>query len=184
MKYLIIGLGNPGEKYRNTYHNIGFKILDNYAAHHGVKIKKSKARAKIAEFNFDGNKVVLAKPQTYMNLSGESVAELLNKFKIESNNILVIYDDIDLQAVKLRYRISGSPGTHNGMKSIVKNLKTKDFPRLRVGIKFAEIKGSIDKYVLGNISKDFEKTLLEKSDVINEFIDDFIKDRKTENESL
>ncbi|MCM1289826.1 MAG: aminoacyl-tRNA hydrolase [Corallococcus sp.] len=132
--YLIIGLGNPEKKYLNTWHNVGFMCLDCLAKKLDVSFDKSECRAMTAHARFNGEKVILAKPLTYMNLSGEAVQELVHKYKIEKGKLAVVYDDVDLTLGSVRIRKSGSAGTHNGMKNIVQMLSTTDFARVRVGI--------------------------------------------------
>ncbi|MCI6377039.1 MAG: aminoacyl-tRNA hydrolase [Clostridiales bacterium] len=132
--YLIVGLGNPGPKYAHTRHNVGFDVLDALARKLGVSIAREKENALVGECFIDGKKVVLALPQTYMNLSGEAVARLVNWYKIAPEHLMVAYDDIDLAPGSIRIRKSGSAGTHNGMRSIVGLLGYDTFPRLRVGV--------------------------------------------------
>ena len=132
--YLIIGLGNPGKLYEKTYHNCGFLTLDLLAEKFGVSIKKNECKALTAHLKINGEKVILAKPQTFMNLSGESVLSLTAKYKIQQESFIVVYDDIDLPLGTLRLREEGGTGSHNGMKSIVQQLGIKEFKRIRVGI--------------------------------------------------
>ena len=132
--YIIVGLGNPGKQYENTRHNVGFNVIDILSEEYGISVTKMKHKALIGEGRVGTEKVVLVKPVTYMNLSGESLAEIYNFYKVETSNIVVIYDDIDLDVGKIRIRKKGSGGTHNGMRSIVKCLGTTDFPRVRVGV--------------------------------------------------
>ncbi len=147
--YLLVGLGNPGSKYENTYHNVGFVAIEEVADRLGVTFgKKTTCKARIAEGFFGGNKVILAKPQTYMNLSGESVRELMAYYKITPSNLLVFYDDYDIHAGCLRIRPQGSAGTHNGMRNIIKEIGTTEFARVRIGIKPQEEYLSIMDYVL------------------------------------
>ena len=131
---LIIGLGNPGKKHEHTRHNVGFDVLSIIASKLNIPINRSKHKALVGEGWFQGEKVVLAMPQTYMNLSGESVEELCHWYKVEPKDMLVIYDDIDLPPGKIRVRRKGGAGTHNGMRSILTHMSTQDFPRIRVGI--------------------------------------------------
>ena len=131
---LIVGLGNPGPKYAHTRHNVGFDVLDALARKLGVSIAREKGNALVGECFVGGQKVILALPQTYMNLSGEAVSSLVNWYKIEPQHLLVAYDDIDLAQGSIRIRKSGSAGTHNGMRSIVGLLGYDTFPRLRVGV--------------------------------------------------
>ena len=132
--YIIVGLGNPGKQYENTRHNVGINVIDILAEEYGISVTKMKHKALIGEGRVGTEKVVLVKPVTYMNLSGESLAELYNFYKVDTSDIIVIYDDIDLDVGKIRIRKKGSGGTHNGMRSIVKCLGTTDFPRVRVGV--------------------------------------------------
>ena len=132
---LIVGLGNPDRQYLNTYHNLGFMTADKVAEILGVEFTKEKFRALIAETGSGDNKTLIAKPLTYMNLSGESVREITAFYKIESKDVLIIYDDFDLQKGFIRIRESGSAGTHNGMRNIIKELGTENFPRVRIGFK-------------------------------------------------
>lgn len=132
--HIIIGLGNPGKEYQRTRHNIGFDVIDVLSEKLGIALTKSAMHGLIGEGFLDGEKVVLVKPQTYMNLSGQCVTELVSWYKAPMENVLVIYDDIDLPLGKLRLRASGSAGTHNGMRSVIGLLGRQDFPRLRVGV--------------------------------------------------
>ena len=132
---LIVGLGNPDKEYLNTFHNLGFMSVDKTADLLGIQFCKTKCRAMIAETNIAGQKIILAKPTTYMNLSGESVRELVTFYKIDPRDVLVIYDDYDLTKGTIRIRESGSAGTHNGMRNIIKELGRTDFPRVRIGFK-------------------------------------------------
>jgi len=132
--YIIAGLGNPGSKYHGTRHNIGFYVVDLLAETYGIKINKIRHKAILGEGSIGQEKVVLAKPQTFMNLSGESLLSLKQWYKPENHEIIIIYDDIDLDPGVLRIRPSGSAGTHNGMRSILYLLQTEDFPRVRIGI--------------------------------------------------
>ena len=132
---LIVGLGNPDRQYLNTFHNLGFMSVDKAAVILGTEFKKEKFRALLAEKGSGENKIILAKPLTYMNLSGESVREIASFYKIESKDILIIYDDYDLKKGFIRIRESGPAGTHNGMRNVIKELGTENFPRVRIGFK-------------------------------------------------
>ena len=131
---LVIGLGNPGPQYERTRHNAGFRIVDKLAAKFGWKWAERRSRAVLASGTIGSEKVVLAKPLTFMNLSGESVAELAHWYKVQPKDILVIYDELDLPVGKVRLRSQGSAAGHNGLESIIRYLHTDQFPRLRVGI--------------------------------------------------
>lgn len=132
--YLIMGLGNPDKQYLNTYHNVGFMCADVIAKKLGAEFSKGECRAVTAHVGNGQNKIIIAKPITYMNLSGESARELINKYKIERERFIVIYDDVDLPLGNIRIRYTGSAGTHNGMKNIVQNVGTTDVFRIRIGV--------------------------------------------------
>ena len=155
--YIIAGLGNPGKKYENTRHNIGFITLDFLAERHDIKINKIKHKALVGEGRIAGQKVLLVKPQTYMNLSGESLREVMDYYKVDIEDMIVIYDDIDLDAGAVRIRKKGSAGTHNGMRSIVQHLGT-DFPRIRMGIG-KDKRGDLVDFVLGGFTKEDKEVL-------------------------
>lgn len=160
MKYLIVGLGNPGEEYKNTRHNIGFKVLDKLADLSSTTFKKEKL-ADVASVKFKSRLLVLVKPNTFMNLSGKSVNYWIQKEKIPIENVLVITDDIDLPLNKIRIRAKGSDGGHNGLKNIIEVLSTTVFSRLKFGIGSDFKKGKQSEYVLGKWN-DTEKKLVEK----------------------
>jgi len=132
--FIIVGLGNPGTKYEVTRHNVGFLIIDMLSARHGIKVSKVKHKALTGDGNIGSSRIILVKPQTYMNLSGESVREVMEWFKTPPGNIILIYDDIDVPVGKIRVRPKGSAGTHNGMRSVLYHMQTDEFPRVRVGI--------------------------------------------------
>ncbi len=157
--YVIVGLGNPGKKYEQTRHNIGFITVDYLADRHGISVSKIKHKALVGEGNISGQKVLLVKPQTYMNLSGESVREVASYYKVPPENLLVIYDDIDIPLGSVRIRKKGSAGTHNGMRSVVSQLQSDQFPRIRIGM---GSQGGTDlkDFVTGGFSKS-EKDVLE-----------------------
>ncbi|MBC7363055.1 MAG: aminoacyl-tRNA hydrolase [Candidatus Aminicenantes bacterium] len=150
--WLVVGLGNPGTEYSRTRHNVGFMVVQTLARELGVQVRKKKYRSKIAMAQISGEKVILALPQTYMNMSGLAVKDLLNGFKLLPANMVVIYDDLDLNFGEIRIRPQGSAGTHKGMKSIVQEINTTVFPRVRVGIgPKAEAQGAAD-FVLSEFS--------------------------------
>jgi PTH1 family peptidyl-tRNA hydrolase len=132
--YLVAGLGNPGREYEGTRHNIGFMVLDYMSQKFGFNISKIKLKGLIGEYVLKGEKILFLKPSTFMNLSGESIREAADFYNIPKENIIIIYDDMALEVGRLRIRPSGSDGGHNGMKSIIYQLNSKDFPRVRVGI--------------------------------------------------
>ncbi len=158
-KFLIVGLGNPEKKYINTRHNVGFEMIDVLAAYANIKVNKVKCKALIGEGRIGGASVILAKPQTYMNLSGESVTELCNYFKISIDNLIVMYDDIFLDTGKIRIRNNGSAGGHNGMKNIIYLLQSDRFARVRFGI--GAPVGDLANYVLSSFSKEEIQILTE-----------------------
>lgn len=157
--YIIAGLGNPGSKYENTRHNMGFKAIDAMASEFGIDVNRAKFKGLIGEGRIGSEKVILLKPQTYMNLSGQSVREIMNFYKIPEENLIVIYDDFDLPIGSIRVRKSGGPGTHNGMKSVVQELGSRKFPRVRVGIGSSD--GSTIQFVIGKVGKDEQQILNE-----------------------
>ena len=159
--YIIAGLGNPGKKYEQTRHNMGFLAGDFLAEKYDIKVNKIRFRALTGEGRIAGQKVLLLKPQTYMNLSGESVRLALEYYKVSPQELIVIYDDIDIQAGMIRIRKKGSAGTHNGMRNILYHIRTEDFPRIRVGIGSGRKEDMIN-YVTGSVPKD-EITLLKEA---------------------
>ena len=158
--YIIAGLGNPGRRYENTRHNLGFITIDVLAREHGIKVNKIKHKALVGEGHIAGQGVALIKPQTYMNLSGESILKALEYYKADIENLIVIYDDIDLDVGQIRVRKKGSAGTHNGMRSIIYNIQTDLFPRIRIGIGHGR-EGGLIGHVIGGFKKDELKTIEE-----------------------
>ena len=148
----IIGLGNPGDKYDHTRHNAGFDVVTILSALWDIPLKKLKCKALIGEGTAEGQKIVLIKPQTFMNESGLSVAEALNWFKLRPQEVLIIVDDIDLPFGQVRVRAGGGPGTHNGMRSILQYTGSADFPRIRVGMGAPPAGWDLADYVLGHFS--------------------------------
>lgn len=149
---MIVGLGNPGSDYDFTRHNVGFIVIDNFAKFCGVSIDKSKFNGLYNEVFISGEKVILLKPMSFMNLSGEVVSKFASYFKIDSNDILVISDDLDLPFLKYRLRLFGSCGGHNGLRNIEKCLGRNDFRRFRIGISNNKNISTVD-YVLGKFSR-------------------------------
>lgn len=158
--YIIVGLGNPGKKYHVTRHNIGFEVLDELARQHHIKLNKTKFKSVIGEGQIHGEKVLLMKPQTYMNLSGEAVMKALQYYNVPMDNLIVIYDDIDIDTGKLRIRKKGSGGSHNGMRNIIYLLKQDTFPRVRVGIGRPHPNQPLADYVLQRFSKSEQELLI------------------------
>lgn len=149
MTYVVVGLGNPEKKYEHTRHNVGFDVLQVLSQKCGIPLNKLRCKALTGEGRIGAERVVLAAPQTYMNLSGQSVVELLRWYKADAQHLIVVYDDVDLPAGKLRVRASGSAGTHNGMRNIVYLTGRDDFARVRVGIGKPEPGRDLAAYVLG-----------------------------------
>ena len=160
--YLIVGLGNPEKEYANTRHNMGFNVIDILSKKLNIKLDKLKFKALYGQGKLNDEKVLLVKPQTYMNLSGEAIIAIKNFYKISNENTVVIYDDIDLPIGEIRIKKHGSSGTHNGMKSVIQNLGTEEFPRIRIGIGKPEEKENLINYVIKKMPKE-EKEKLDKS---------------------
>lgn len=171
--YIIAGLGNPGSKYENTRHNMGFKAINAMASEFGIDVNRAKFKGLIGEGRIGTEKVILLKPQTYMNLSGQSVREIMNFYKIPEENLIVIYDDFDLPIGSIRVRKSGGPGTHNGMKSVVQELGSRKFPRVRVGIGSSD--GSTIQFVIGKVGKDEQQILNEAAEAAASAAADIIR---------
>ena len=152
--FIIAGLGNPDWKYEGTRHNVGFEVIDRLAEKYNIAVDTKRHRAYIGKGIIEGQKVILAKPQTYMNLSGESIRSLVDYYKVdEENELLVIYDDISLDVGQLRIRAKGSAGGHNGIKNIIAHLGTQIFPRIKVGVGEKPKGYDLADYVLGHFSK-------------------------------
>lgn len=152
--FIIAGLGNPDRQYEGTRHNAGFDVIDRIAEKYNIAVDTKRHRAYIGKGIIEGQKVILAKPQTYMNLSGESIRSLVDYYKIdEENELLVVYDDISLDVGQLRIRAKGSAGGHNGIKNIIAHLGTQVFPRIKVGVGEKPKGYDLADYVLGHFSK-------------------------------
>lgn len=160
---LIVGLGNPGKEYERTRHNCGFMVVDELANKLNTEINQNKFKGLYTKVKYHGEDVILLKPQTYMNLSGESVIAAMNFFKLDKEDIIVIYDDLDMPVGKLRLRKTGSAGGHNGIKNIIAHLSSQDFKRIRVGIDRHKYMKVVD-YVLSRFAK-------EETEAINQGID-------------
>ena len=174
--YAVCGLGNPGLKYKGTRHNVGFDTVDYMAAVTGTKIKKVKHKAVIGEclLRDSMKKVIFVKPQTFMNLSGESIAEIVDWYDIDLKNLIVIYDDVDLPLGKMRIRAGGSSGSHNGMKNIIYMLEENRFPRVRIGVDRQPENMDLASYVLSKFDKSERKivngTIEKAKDAVLEII--------------
>lgn len=152
--YIIVGLGNPGSKYEGTRHNAGFESIDKLADDKGIAMDFVKHDAVCGKGVIDGNKVILAKPQTFMNLSGKSVRQLVNFYKIDKSELIIVYDDISLAPGQLRIRKKGSAGGHNGIKNIIEQLGTDEFTRIKVGVGSKPAGWDLADFVLGHYSNE------------------------------
>lgn len=152
--YIIVGLGNPEEKYLKTFHNMGYIAVGDAADKLGVKFKKKECEAFVAEANVGGEKIILARPVTYMNASGRAVKQLLAKYKCEPSDLMVLYDDYDIPKGSIRIRPSGSAGTHNGMRSVIAEIGTQNFTRIRIGIRDNAVNIPIINYVLSEVRRE------------------------------
>ena len=171
---LIVGLGNPGKEYENTRHNAGFKFIDKFAKANSLDFNKEKFNGLYTEFNYKGEKIILLKPQKYMNLSGEVVIKFKDFYKINLEDILIICDDLDTELGKLKLKYKGSSGGHNGLKNIENHLHTKEYKRIKIGISNNKDKDKID-YVIGKMPKD-ELDILEKvTDNADKILKDYLE---------
>lgn len=152
--YLIVGLGNPEPEYSYTRHNMGFDVINILAENNNISITKEGFKSIYGDGIINGKKVFLCKPQTFMNLSGEAIKEFIKYYKIPLENLIIVYDDIDLLPATVKVRKKGGAGTHNGMKSVVKELNSQDFSRVRIGIGIPENKSDLINYVIGKVSKE------------------------------
>lgn len=156
---LIVGLGNPTEKYQGTRHNVGFEVIDTLVEKYNVPLDIIKHKGMYGKGKIEGQTVILLKPMTFMNLSGESVSAVAKYYKIPSEDIIVIYDDINLDVGRLRIREKGSAGGHNGIKNIISHLGTEEFPRIRVGVGMKPSKMDLADYVLSHFSENDQKLM-------------------------
>lgn len=174
--YIIAGLGNPGRKYMYTKHNVGFEVIDLLAAKHDIKVNRARFKGAVGKGRIMGREVMLLKPLTYMNLSGMSILDAVEYYRLEYENLMVVYDDVDLELGRIRIRKGGSAGTHNGMKSIIYQLQTEDFPRLRLGIGRPAEGQDLSRYVLNRFSKE-QREIINKAETkavlaVETFIED------------
>ncbi len=172
--YLIAGLGNPGEKYFRTRHNVGFSAIDYISQKCGIDVKKIKHKALLGEGNIAGERVVLVKPQTFMNLSGESIGEIASWYKIPNENIIIIYDDISLELGGIRIREKGSAGGHNGIKSIILHLNSDVFGRIKIGVGGNGDRQLAD-YVLSKFSDEEAKIIFDSLEQTCLAVEEYIK---------
>ena len=173
--YLIVGLGNPEAEYARTRHNMGVDVVNELADKYKIAISREKFDGLYGTGEIENEKVILLKPQTYMNLSGESIREVIDFYHIENEEIIIIYDDIDTEKGNIRIRKQGGPGSHNGMKSVVENLQTTDYGRIRVGIGQPEYKNNMINYVIGKVPEEEQKVLQEGVTKAAEAIEEILK---------
>lgn len=170
---IVVGLGNPGKEYKNTRHNVGFKVVEEIASRYSIEKEESKFDAIIGHIRVGGEKVLLVKPLTYMNLSGKAVQPIMHWYKLDLDDLIVLYDDMDLEAGVLRIRKKGGSGGHNGIASIVDRLASRDFPRLRVGIGRPDNREAVN-WVLGKFnseeSETFEIAVKKAADAVEHWI--------------
>lgn len=174
---LIVGLGNPGKEYENTRHNIGFMFIDYYVQLKKCDSFKKKFKGEYTTFTQNDEKVILCKPLTYMNLSGEAIIELLHFFKIQLNDLVVIYDDKDIEFATLRLREKGNPGSHNGMKNITLHLNSNEFKRIRVGIGQPKNGMNMIDFVLSKFNENECLKLNQTFEKVGKACDDFINNK-------
>ena len=173
---IVIGLGNPDKKYARNFHNMGFMTIDKVAEKLKIKFSlKSKLKGMVAQGDIGGEKFLLVKPLTYMNLSGECVAAVLNYYKETPENALIVYDDLDISIGEMRYRNSGSSGTHNGMKNIVAETGSENFPRIRIGIKKYNDRIDTIDYVLSDIPEELLPDFISVTDRAAACAEDFLR---------
>lgn len=172
--YVIVGLGNPGKEYADTKHNVGFRVIDKLADVYNIDVTKFKHRAFIGDGVISGKKVLLVKPQTYMNLSGESVREVMSFYKVPIENMIVVYDDTSLELGMIRLREKGSAGGHNGIKNIISHMGTDGFNRVKVGIGEKPSGWDLADYVLAKFSKDDEALIASGIDKASQAVGIFI----------
>jgi PTH1 family peptidyl-tRNA hydrolase len=177
---LIVGLGNPGPRYRGTYHNVGFEVVDEVARRYGVTFQSSPADALVARLRGAGQDALLAKPLTFMNLSGPAVGALQRYFRIPLEDLLVVLDEVNLELGRLRVRGSGSAGGHNGLKSIIETLGTGGFPRLRVGVGRGDPQRDLSSHVLARVDPDerawVQGAIVRAADAVERFIGGSLED--------
>ena len=159
--FLIVGLGNPESEYANTRHNMGFDTVNKLAKEYKIELNKNKFKGIYGTGMIEGKKVIILKPQTYMNLSGESIIEIMNFYKINLKDIIIIYDDMDVEPGKIKIRKKGGAGSHNGMKSVIQHVNSEEFIRIRVGIGTPEYKNDMINFVIGNHISDEDREKLD-----------------------
>lgn len=172
--FLVVGLGNPGQKYKNTRHNVGFRAVDVLAKKLNITTTSNKFKAVIGQGRIGNEKVLLAQPLTFMNNSGESVRLIVDYYNIPLENVIVIYDDLDLPTASIRIKEKGSAGGHNGLRSIMKMLGTQEIPRIRIGIDFPQGRISVVDYVLGHFDDEENRVIEESLGNISSIVEEII----------
>ena len=172
--YLIAGLGNPGIEYEKTRHNMGFQVIDKITKEKQVELKRKKFDGIYGEANIQGEKVIFLKPQTYMNLSGKSITQFVQFYKIPLEHVLVIYDDMDILPGTIKVRKQGGPGSHNGMKSVVQELHSEAFPRIRIGIGRVKEQEEVISYVIGHVEEEEWKVLKQGIELATKAVEEFL----------
>ena len=178
--YVIAGLGNPGREYEGTRHNVGFMTLDALADKYNIDVREKAFKGLIGKGVIEGNKVILVKPQTYMNLSGECIRQVMDYYKVDPSEFIVIYDDISLGVGQLRIRAKGSAGGHNGIKNIIAHLGGQVFPRIKVGVGEKPPKYDLADYVLGHFSKVEQELMSEGYDNAVKAVELIVSDQMSE----
>lgn len=174
--YYIVGLGNPGLQYENTRHNIGFLTIDYLSRKYNIDVKKLKFKSLYGQGMISGHKVMLVKPQTYMNSSGEAVRELKNFYKFDSDKLIVIYDDIDIDFGSIRIRKKGSAGTHNGMKSIIYQIQDDNFPRIKLAVGKKPSYMDLANFVLSGFTEKEAEIIREEISLASDAIETIVSD--------
>ena len=172
--WLVAGLGNPGDKYAYNWHNLGFLAVEMLADKHNITLDRPKFNGVYGKGKIGGEDVIILKPSTYMNNSGESVAPAASFFKIDPSHVIIVYDDIDIAVGSIRVRAKGSAGTHNGMKSVIKFMGTQEFPRVRIGSGPVPEKWNLIDYVLADIPKDQRETVYHSFEDAVKAIEEYI----------
>lgn len=173
--YLIVGLGNPENEYAHTRHNMGFDTINQIAKNNNIQITKNKFKGLCESTIIQNQKVILLKPQTYMNLSGEAIKEARDFYNVKPEEIIVIYDDIDIEKGHIKIRKKGGAGSHNGMKSVVEELQSTDFARIRVGIGQPEFKSDMINYVIGKVSQEEQEILQQGVEKAAKAVEEILK---------
>ena len=173
--YLIVGLGNPEEEYNHTRHNMGFHVINQLAQKYDIRMNRKKFEGIYGDGKIGDEKVILLKPQTYMNASGKSIIQFMHFYKLQPENVIVVYDDMDVEPGKIKIRKKGGPGSHNGMKSVIHEIQSQEVPRIRVGIGRPEEQNQMIEYVIGEITSEEEKKLEEGVEKPREAIGDILE---------